>query len=333
MSRSTRILPVLVMLVLLTACGDVTGPLTIDVHRVVVIDSYSGQRPYEIDVDEGNRQVYCAPDGAYAYVPCIEPGPDITVLDCVLFEVARTITLDGTVMNLCLDDTGSELYCISDCALWVVSVPSGAVADSILVPGNCGSDIAHRPGTDLVYASAFFSDSLVVIDTSPLEIDTAYSVTADKLFIPPDGSVLYFTNGTELGALDPDDGTILGTVDIGEIITGICAVPGSGYIYVSWSSLQSDTGGVLEIDAATLATAQSLDLGYPAEAVCYVPAVGQLYVGIEKETNCAVAAVDLPVMGLFGEIDLSTPGLQGLCTVPSGGYVLCSICYSNEVDY
>ena len=333
MSRSTRNLLFSIMPMLLVACGDVTGPVGVNIHCIVVVDSYSGETPYEIEVGNGNMQVYCAPDGSYAYIPCAGLGPDITVLDCVLFEVASTISIDDDVMDLCLDDTGSELYYMNAWAVITVSVPSGAVGDSIWVPGGgMNTGIVHRPGTDLVYVSTIFPDTLVVIDTSPLSVDTGFAVSVDRLAFSPDGDVLYFSNETELGALDPDDGSLLGTVDTGEIISGICVVPGSDYIYLSWSSIENDNGGILEVDAATLATAQSLALGYPAKALCYAPAVGKLYAGIEKGTNCAVAVVDLPVLGQSGEIDFTTPGMQGLCAVPSGGYVLCSISYSNEID-
>jgi outer membrane protein assembly factor BamB len=230
-------------------------------------------------------------------------------------------------MDLCTNDQGTKLYAVSDADLFIVDIPSLTLADSVQLHTPITSDIALRPGTDLVYI-LFMGTSLsgtLVIDLAQGEVVDTLSHMAMYPAFSETGNELYISDGTQLICLDPDTDEEIASADLGKIITDICIVPGSNTMYVSWETSLVAEGGVLALDRNTLAVTNTLDLAFAVRHLCYIPVLDILYIGISSGFyDSRIMVVDLPDLVQSDEIVIN-PWLMDMVSDTSGDYAYCNI--------
>jgi outer membrane protein assembly factor BamB len=325
---------VLISLFLIIACSDTTGPSFQQYSRISVIDTSTGSIVANIELSPTiNRKICLTPDGRYAYIAAWD-GDHVIQIDCLSYSISGGLDF-GTYrscMDLCTNDQGTKLYAVSDADLFIVDIPSLTLADSVQLHTPITSDIALRPGTDLVYI-LFMGASLsgtLVIDLAQGDVVDTLSHMAMYPAFSETGNELYIADGTQLICLDPDTDEEIASADLGKMITDICIVPGSNTMYVSWATYLAAEGGVLALDRNTLAVTNSLDLACQATNLCYIPVLDILYIGYSGGLyDSNIMVVDLPDLDPLDDIQIN-PNLMNMVSDPSGDYVYCNIYMDNR---
>jgi len=319
------------LFVLTMACSDSTGPSYIDYSKVSILDTVTGEISTEIDFGNAGISRMCiSPDGSYLYIIQLWSGNDVVQFDCQTQSVTGGIDF-GTgdlCLDVCLNDQGSELYVNYDGAIYIIDVPSLSVRDSVCSGIAGAGRIVHRPGTDLLYSEYYNSNhGIYVIDVAQCEVVDTLDYWASNLVFSESGNDLYVAEGTVIRRLDPDLGHQLASYNVNAGITDICLNSSSTTVFASWSSQNTDQGGVISLDYYSLLFQDSVDTEYHTGFLCYVPVRDNLYAGIHYYlAGDGVICFDLPDLNTVHQISISE-GLQDMVADPSGDYVYCSIEY------
>ncbi|MCK5115382.1 MAG: hypothetical protein KAR44_02205 [Candidatus Aegiribacteria sp.] len=320
------------IVVFMLACSDSTGPSHIEYSMISIIDTSSGAISDEIVMD-GSSRMCISPDGSYLYIAQYW-GDDIVQVDCLTHSVSGSLNFlepYDFCSDLCLNDQGNELYARCGSRIFIIDVQSLTVRDSIYsdIPGI--GRITHRPGTDLIYASFYISNSLTgiyVIDVVQCEVVDTFDYWTSNLAFSETGNDLYISDGQTIKRLDPDLGTQLASYNVNENVSGICLDPVSNTVYASWHGFNSIGGGVVSMDGNSLSLQDSVTIDYGASFLCHLPVKDNLYLGIRSTLNGdKVMVLDLPGLDIVNEISIPE-GLQHMVADPSGDYVYCSIEYA-----
>jgi len=323
------------IVIFMLACSDSTGPSYPEYSMISIIDTSTGVISDEIDMDASSRMCI-SPDGSYLYIAQYW-GDDIIQVDCITHSVSGSLSLlepYDTCLDLCLNDQGNELYANYGGMIYIIDVPSLTVRDSVYSNIAGIYRMAHRPQTDLLYASFYISNSLTgiyVIDLVQCEVVDTYDYWTSNLVFSETGNDLYISEGTSIKRLDPDLGYQLAYFNSNKPVNGICLDPVSNTVYVSWSNPYTIEGGVICLDGSTLSLQDSVNFNYAASFLCHVPDKENLYLGIRSASNVdKIMVLDLPGLDIINEISISE-GLQDMVADPSGDYVYCSIEYAVDL--
>jgi DNA-binding beta-propeller fold protein YncE len=326
---------ILFFLFLILACSDSTGPSFSQYSRVSVIDTFTGSIIANIELTPTlNRKICLTPDGRYAYIASWD-GDNVIQIDCPSHSISGGLDFgtNRNCLDLCTNDQGTELYAISEDDLFIIDIPSLTMTDTVQMNTNFALNISLRPGTDLVYIPFFVVplSGTLVIDVAQGEVIDTLSHIAEHLVFSETGNELYISDGMQLICLDPDTDEEIASVDLGNMITDICVIPGSNTMYVSWGNYWVE-GGVLALDRNTLVVTNSLDLAYEADNLCYVPVLDILYIGYRADFyDDRIMVVDLPGLDPLDDIQIN-PNLMNMVSDPSGDYVYCNIFMDNRID-
>ncbi len=324
------------LVLLITACDNVTGPQPyLPVHNVTVSSTSTGSILAVIELDcEYISEIRCSSSGDYAYVAgnFYYRGTSLTQIDCSNFTVGWTFYLgpENTGMpDFCLDYQGAKLYYKIDRLFRVLNIPSGNPGISLdLYEGS--RTIEYRPGTDQVYV--VYRNWITIIDAALMEIAGSLDVGGRDAVFSESGTELYLTNSSRdsLLLVDPGAGSILAAagLDYPARFRDICTVPGSDFMYaIIWDN-SLDEGGILQLDRTTLAITDTLMIeGSSSDGMlCHVPGSDLLYAGFSNYVDpLCIAIVSMSDLEVVGRIEGISGSLNGMCAHPSGYYVLCSI--------
>jgi DNA-binding beta-propeller fold protein YncE len=193
--------------------------------------------------------------------------------------------------------------------------------------------MAFRPGTGNLYV--VHSDQIEVVDEDAMEVTAtldiggrgpAFSVTGSELYLLSD-------DRDSLMLLDPSTGDIRASAGAGfprEFLC-VCTVTRSGYVYAAITDPSLDTGGIYQLDAATLALSDSMISDWQYGWLCSIPGRDELYYYCSEAEGSNILVVSIPDLEIAGEAE-QLIGLSGMCAHPSGNYVLCIVQYYGYRD-
>ena len=322
------------MVIFILACSDSTGPSYMEYSMISIIDTSTGVITDEIDMDACSRMCISR-DGSYLYIA--QYWGNIIQVDCNTHSVSGSLSLleiYDSCLDLCLNDQGNELYANCYSKIFIIDVPSLVIRDSVFSDISGVIRIAHRPGTDLLYASFYQASSLTgiyVIDIAQCEVVDTFNYRTSNLVFSETGNDLYISDETSIKRLDPDTGIQLASFNVNNAFPEICLDPVSNTIYVSWSALGSTEGGVICLDGITLSLQDSVNINNGASFLCHLPVKNNLYLGIRSSLNSdKIVVLDLPGLDIVNELNI-LEGLQDMVADPSGDYIYCSIGYSVDL--
>ncbi|MBV9024583.1 MAG: beta-propeller fold lactonase family protein [Streptomycetaceae bacterium] len=236
---------------------------------VSVYDTTQGKIVSSVTVGLFPHGVASAPNGQYVYVA--NTGPDtgsggsqsISVIDTNSEKVCATWQAGLAPRCLAPSPDGGTLYVTCFDGLAVVDTAHGEPRR--LLTGQARSHgVAVHPDGSRIYVANSREDTLSVIDTGSTSLVVAripVGRTPWQVALSPDGARVYVTGAGDntVTVIDAARGTVLGTVRVHHVPTGITATDDT--VWVSTNAAST----VEAIDAKTLQVRSSTSLGLSSE--------------------------------------------------------------------
>ncbi len=319
-------------IILLACCSSSTGPSYGNYSKITVIDTQTGSIESEIDLDEsGVYKIAISPDGGYLYAMQYR-NDDVIKIDCASLTVSDSLDIRGYdwILTLCLNSAGSRLCAVLNNDLYFIGTDPLTITDTVTSIAQGIDDAVFQPGSELVYC-AF--NEIDLGNGGFIVADAAQGAVVDILelgfnFSEPvfsvSGNDMYILSGTSILRLDPNSGTQLAEYDYDEILTDISVNPSTDVVYVSWAEFEGDLGGVVSLDASTLAPLDSLSFDAGIYRLCHVASIDYLYADYTSGGDQYLLVIDETGLEELYSIHISD-GLRDMAADPSGQRLYCSI--------
>lgn len=295
------------------------APVSVTVANVLVAELVSNSVIATPEVGQGPRAVAISPDGTYAYVANTDDD-SISVLNLVTGETVTTITGVGdSPVAIAVSADGTRVYTANSTGRSVGVIENNIVVDIIDI-NAAPTGVAVSPGGAFVYTTN--TNSTITIITVANRSQAVIPVDPSSIVFNSAGTVAYALNSVDevVTVLDtsggPNNGAVLGTIEVGAEPSGIAIHPGGAYVYVT--NTGDDT--VTIIRTADNTVLRTVDVGDQPHGIDITPDGTRLYVAnfgsdtISIINTSTYAVTDIAVSnGPFG-IDIDASGTRATVT-------------------
>jgi YVTN family beta-propeller protein len=197
-------------------------------------------------------------NGTRAYAT-LQLGHGVAVVDAVADTLIGTVPLSSEGFNLLLSPDGHKLYATTSTGtVYAINTATNAVIDTFAV-GPVANGLAFSPDGHTLYISSRDSGTVAVVNPLTDKVVRKIPVggAPQRLAVSPDGATLYAANevnGLDVVNLSSD---AVQHLDVGGQGYGLGLTPDGEQLYV----LVANTGTVLILDRASLATVRELQVG------------------------------------------------------------------------
>jgi len=324
---------ILCTIILFCCCSTSTGPSYGNYSKITVIDTQTGSIESEIDLHEsGVYRIAISPDGNYLYAMQYW-SDDVIKIDCASLTVTDSLDIQeyDWIITLCLNSAGDRLCAVLDNDLYFLGTDPLAITDTVTSITQGIDDALFQPGSELVFCAFneiggqgnggfVVADAVqaAVVDTLELGFNFSEPVFSAS------GNDIYILTGNSIRRLDPNTGTLLAQYYYDDILTDISVNPTTDVVYVSWAEFEGDLGGVLSLDASTLAPLDSLEIDEGIYGLCHVASINYLYADYTSGGDQYLLVIDEIGLEELYSIHISD-GLRDMAADPSGQRLYCSV--------
>lgn len=242
------------------------------------------------------------------YVSDCDKDFRVRVIDTTSRKTIGTIKVaDGHpgVCHLALDAPAKRLYAtgLEGYVIWVIDTARGRVIDRITTGRKSWAMVAD-PGTNRLYVSNDYRESLTVLDTASKEVLGVVEGPSGELALDAAGARLYVLDTKRLTVLDTASGEVVATVRMGDNMRALALDPAERRAYAVDIHDGTVPGTLWVLDTATNAVIDST-LEIPGDRVALDPARKWLYTG-RSYGGRALTVVDTTAGAVAGEVVLGS---------------------------
>ncbi|MFV8052050.1 hypothetical protein [Mycobacterium sp. 48b] len=209
---------------------------------VRVIDTVTNKLTANIVVDDRPLGVAIHPNGTRLYVGC-ENNHSVKVIDLATAGITATIDVDSAGFWLAISPNGSHLYVGGGDIHQVTVVDTATNLVTAKIPvADTPWAIAVSPDSAHVYIGAGqlnpSTGALYVCDASSKVISATIPLAGPPIgaAFSQDGRRLYVSNGSALTVIATATNSVVNTVTIADLVTGVVVSPDQQRIYAAYGN-------------------------------------------------------------------------------------------------
>ncbi len=145
----------------------------------------------------------------------------------------------GGVRGIVVSPDGSKAYVADNSDIVVINTTTNTILTTINTAGNYLYGIAITPDGSTVYATAYFSEQLYILNTSTNAVSGTVSTGTESfplgVAVSPDGSKVYVSNVglNNVAVINTSTNTLVATVSTGQGPFGLSFTPDGSLLYVA----------------------------------------------------------------------------------------------------
>ncbi len=320
---------IIAMFILMSGCGDSTGPFPILRHQLVVIDAATGGISETVNLEfYPDCESKISSDGDYIYIT----GTNLIKLNLNSMIVESELSMfSGSMAAADLSENDSLLFVLnSNAILHKITTVDMAIADTLAVDSFIFHSIETRPGTDLLYM-ATGNDEIHILNTAQMIFTDTLNISFENyisdILFSDSGDEMYLFSGCSIYAYDPDTGDVIRSHTFPGSITLMEAPVGSSSLFIFRGNMSESQ--IVELDRSTFTIIETSELSNNPSMIRYSESLRRLFLYPTQDHNILV--LDMPGFQPAGEVDVDDYVVEMVLS-PTADRLCCFIYYNSNPD-
>lgn len=317
--------------ILLSGCGESTGPSDQIRDQLVVIDTATGSVTETVNLTTGgNYRTEISSDGDFLYIIRFDIN-HITKfnLNSMLTEWEGKIPgRDNYLVNSAISANDSLFFVQGGTnKLYKILTADMVVADTLALPYSSFCYMEARPGSDLLYMSSY-EEQLCIFNTTQMVFEDTLNIFLDsEIFFSDTGDEMYLFSGGELSAYDPDTGEKLRSKWFPGIISSMEIPIGGSNLFILWVTPTGDEFDItlVELDRLTFSTLETLENAPNSGFIRYSEQISRLF--LYPSADNGISVLGMPGFQAAGEVDMDEY-VRSMILSPDQSKLYCLVYYN-----
>ncbi len=322
---------IIAMFILMSGCGDSTGPSPILRNQLVVIDTATGSICETVNLEFGTDcEAEISSDGNFIYFT----GANLIKLNLNSMIVESELSMfSGCMAAADLSENDSLLFALDTSAgmLYKITTADMAIADTLALNSFIYHIIGTRPGTDLLYM-ATGNEQIHILNTAQMTFKDTLNISFDsEIHFSDSGDEMYLFSCGSLNAYDPDTGQRIREHFFPGVINLMEVPCGSSSMFILWCTLSGTQYDLtlVELDRSTFTIEETSELSYNPWMIRYSESLRRLFLYPTQDHNILV--LDMPGFQPAGEVDVDDYVVEMVLS-PTADRLYCFIYYNSNPD-